>query len=124
MLLGMEGQRLGAERWGHNGSQSHPNPGLWLQSPACLMSLGATRPLPPKMRSLCPVAEETLLKPGVGVGVGRSGSVGEDLSSPGDSGAHPWVPISAQTVLPVFPVTSHSTRVLGALCSLPPSHPC
>lgn len=72
-----------------------------------IMSPGATPTSPPKLRGLCPIVQEPLVKPGVGVG--RPGSVGEDLAAPGILGLISLVPISAQTVLLVFPVTTHIT---------------
>lgn len=66
-------------------------------------------PPPPKLRGLCPTVEEPLVKPGVCVW-------GEDLAlwvralaAQGILGLISLVPISAQTVLLVFPVTAHTT---------------
>lgn len=101
----------------------------FIPSPSWLHHVPRRPSPPPKLRSLCLIAEEPLVK--LGVGVGRPRSVGIDLSSPGASGTHlssdcpPGLLTSA--TIPRKASSPHSLHrsslslgPLGALCSPPP----
>lgn len=72
-----------------------------------IMSPGVTPTSPPKLRGLCPIVQEPLLS--LGWGWEDLALWVRTLAAQGILGLISLVRISAQTVLLVFPVTTHTT---------------
>lgn len=90
-----------------HGSLSPSRPPVHPLPSGHIMSAGATPTSPPKLRGLCPIVQEPLVKPGWGWA--DLALWVRTLAAQGILAVISLVPISAQTVLLVFPVTTHTT---------------